>query len=67
MSPQLHSGEVAYGVNETAELLSIGRTTLYSLVKSGSLPACKIGRKTVFRLSDINLFLAALQNQEANR
>jgi len=56
-----YSMKVAYSVSEAKEMLSIGRTTLYYLVKSGRLKSCKIGRKTVFRASDIQRFLDALE------
>jgi hypothetical protein len=38
--------KVAYGVAETLELLSIGRTSLYTAVKRGELTPVKFGKKT---------------------
>jgi excisionase family DNA binding protein len=51
----------AYSVNDTLGLLSIGRTSLYELVKSGDLPAVKLGRKTLFYAPDIAALLARLK------
>lgn len=54
--------KLAYSVTETAELLSIGRTSLYARVKAGDLKATKCGRKTLFLASDIHAFVAHLQS-----
>jgi hypothetical protein len=40
--------KVAYAVDETLELLSIGRTALYAAVKRGDLKRVKFGKKTLF-------------------
>jgi excisionase family DNA binding protein len=49
--------KAAYSVNETLALLSIGRTSLYSLVKQRSLRPVKLGRKTLFYARDLAAFL----------
>jgi len=51
----------AYSVNETLEILSLGRTSLYALVRAGKLEPRKIGRKTLFLAPDITRFLLELQ------
>jgi hypothetical protein len=53
--------KVAYGVNETLELLSIGRTSLYAVVKRGDLTPVKFGKKTLFYAIDLAVFLARLK------
>jgi excisionase family DNA binding protein len=53
--------KAAYGVTETLSLLSIGRTSLYELVKCGSLKPVKFGRKTLFYASDLAAFLDRLK------
>jgi excisionase family DNA binding protein len=53
--------KAAYSVNETLSMLSIGRTSLYSLVKSGELPAVKLGKKTLFYASDLAGLLTKLR------
>ena len=49
--------KVAYGVGETLELLSIGRTSLYAAVKCGELTPVKFGKKT----ADLAAFLTRLK------
>ena len=49
--------KVAYAVDETLELLSIGRTALYAAVKRGDLKRVKFGKKTLFYAADLAAFL----------
>jgi excisionase family DNA binding protein len=65
VTSSLPVSKIAFDVRETLRLLSIGRTTLYALVKSGDLRATKCGRKTLFLASDISAFLERLQRGEA--
>lgn len=51
----------AITVTEAARILSIGRTTLYGLIKGGEIRATKLGRKTLFLAKDIDAFLDRLQ------
>jgi excisionase family DNA binding protein len=55
--------KAAYTVNETLEILSIGRTSLYAAVKRDELHPVKFGRKTLFYATDIAGFLKALQKR----
>ena len=50
-----------YGVRETLDLLSIGRTSLYKAIARGDLEPVKLGKKTLFRAADLAAFVAALQ------
>src|SRR6202166_1403257 len=52
--------KVAYAVDETLELLSIGRTALYAAVKRGDLKRVKFGKKTLFYAADLASFLTML-------
>jgi excisionase family DNA binding protein len=52
--------KAAYTVKATAELLSIGRTSLYAAIKEGNLHPVKCGSKTLFYAADIAKFLASL-------
>lgn len=54
--------KVAYGVGETIELLSIGRTSLYAAVKRGELTPIKFGKKTLFYAMDLAAFLTRLKD-----
>jgi excisionase family DNA binding protein len=53
--------KVAYSVTETLTILSIGRTSIYRLVKQGALRPAKLGKKTLFYASDIAAFLSRLR------
>jgi excisionase family DNA binding protein len=61
-SASLRPCEAAYSVNETLELLSIGRTSLYEAVKRGELRLVKFGKKTLVYGTDIAAFLTQLQD-----
>ena len=52
--------KAAYGVGETLDLLSIGRTSLYAAVKRGDLKRVKFGKKTLFYATDLASFLTKL-------
>ena len=52
--------KAAYTVNETLEVISIGRTSLYDLVNRGELRPAKLGKKTLFLASDLAAFLRRL-------
>ena len=54
--------KVAYAVDETLELLSIGRTALYAAVKRGDLKRVKFGKKTLFYAADLAAFLGRLRH-----
>jgi len=59
--------KAAYSVNETLNVLSIGRTSLYMLVKRGDLKPSKLGRKTLFTAADIAALLTKLQPVDTQR
>jgi len=44
------------GINESCRLLSIQRTCLYDLINEGRLRPVKLGRRTLFRYSDLVAF-----------
>ncbi|MET9853252.1 helix-turn-helix domain-containing protein [Streptomyces sp. NPDC006450] len=50
-------------VDLAAELLSLGRSTIYELMASGLLPFVKLGRARRIRRSDIDAFAAQLPSQ----
>ena len=45
-------------VDETIEVLRVGRTTVNQLLWSGTLPSIKIGRRRLIRRRDVEEFLA---------
>jgi len=62
MHPREHGLlRATYSVNETLALLSIGRTTLYALIKHGELKSVQLGRKRLICASDLAAFLDKLR------
>lgn len=52
--------QLAYSIEETARITSLGRTALYDEIKAGRLKARKAGRRTVILDSDLRAWLASL-------
>jgi excisionase family DNA binding protein len=42
-------GRLAYSVAEAAQVLGVGKTTLYALMERGDLPFSKIGSRRLIR------------------
>ena len=53
-----------YTIKETYELLKVSRAKLYLLIKDGSLKPVKIGKKTIFKESELNRFIEELEWKE---
>lgn len=53
---------LAISINDTAKALGIGRSSVYSLLKSGRLDAIKIGRRTLLTTE----FIKRLSQTKAN-
>nr|WP_043607360.1 MULTISPECIES: helix-turn-helix domain-containing protein [Protofrankia] len=47
-------------VEEAADRLSVGRTTLYGLIGAGQITSVRIGRLRRLRLADIEAYAASL-------
>lgn len=60
---ELNLTRPAYSVNELLEILPMGRTSLYSAIKNGSLKATKYGKSTWFLAPDIAEFLSSLRSK----
>jgi excisionase family DNA binding protein len=54
----------AYTVNQLLEVVPLGRTSLYSVIKAGKLKAVKSGKTTLFLASDVADFLASLPTMQ---
>ena len=65
LAPWIPEHKAAYTVNETLDLLSIGRTSLYAAVKEGDLHPVKFGRKTLFYAQDLAVFLKLLKDKRS--
>jgi len=51
---------LALPITEAARLLGIGKTKLFDLVRTGALPAVRLGGRTLIRRADLEMFAAAL-------
>ena len=49
---------LAYSINETARILSLGRTSIYAMIADGRLVAFKLGRRTLIKADSIQQLLA---------
>ena len=58
--------KLVYSVIEMAALLGIGRSKAYELVRSGTIPSLKLGRRIVIPKLALSQFLAecAYQNSD---
>ncbi|MEM7272657.1 MAG: helix-turn-helix domain-containing protein [Actinomycetota bacterium] len=49
--------KLAYSVEETADMLSVGRDSIYELIRTGQLATFKIGKRRLVALADIEAFI----------
>jgi excisionase family DNA binding protein len=52
------------GIDESCKLLSIRRSYLYDLINEGRLRPIKLGRRTLFRYSDLVAFTNSALTKE---
>lgn len=48
---------LSVGVEEAAEMLSIGRSSVFALVKEGLLHSVKVGKRRLIAVSELRAFL----------
>ena len=48
-----------YSIRDTVEALSIGRTSVYNLIKAGRLEIVKLGSRTLVKVSSIHALVEA--------
>jgi excisionase family DNA binding protein len=61
-----HEDKLVYSVTELAKLLGIGRSKAYELVRSGTVPALRLGRRIVIPKLALSRFLAECAHQNAD-
>ena len=57
---------LVYSVVEVAALLGIGRSKAYELVRSGTIPSLRLGRRIVIPKLALSRFLAECAHQNAD-
>lgn len=53
---------VLYRIKEFAEITSLSQRTVYELIHAGQIKAVKVGRSTRITRSELDRFVAALEN-----
>jgi excisionase family DNA binding protein len=48
---------IAVSVNDAAKALSLGRTSIYALIKEGRLESLKLGRRTLIKTASIRALI----------
>ena len=55
--------KLVFSVTEMAELLGIGRSKAYELVRSGTIPSLRLGKRIVIPARTLSRFLDGCANQ----
>lgn len=58
---------VSLSIPEAVKASGIGRTTIFDMIKTGRLPAKKLGARTIILRSDLEAFVANLPSRVANK
>lgn len=52
---------LAYSINETATVLSLGRTSVYAMIADGRLESFKLGRRTLVKAESVRRLVSGLE------
>jgi len=55
--------KLLYSIEDTAELLSLSRATVWRLVETGELPTVRVGRSRRVTSAQLNDFIRLLEQQ----
>ena len=61
-----HEDKLVYSVVEVGKFLGIGRSKTYELVRSGTIPSLRLGRRIVVPKLALSRFLAECAHQNAD-
>lgn len=62
---QSRTHAIAYSPSQVAQLLNVGRTTVFALIRDGKLRARKLGARTLVAHADVLRLLDELASVEA--
>ena len=51
------NGKLAVSIPEAAEMIGLGRSSIYNLFRDGKLQAFKAGKRTLVKVEDIQRFV----------
>jgi excisionase family DNA binding protein len=51
---------IVASINDTAKALSLGRTSIYQLIREGRLETVKMGRRTLVRIESIRRLIGTV-------
>lgn len=58
MTSNSHTEPLAYSIKEAIRVSSIGKTRLYSLIKSGEIKITKVGNRTLVNAASLKQLVA---------
>lgn len=53
--------KLCYTADEAATLLSVSKSRIYDLLRSGELPSVKVGRSRLVKATDLDAFVTSLE------
>lgn len=56
---------LSLSIDETCAVTGLGRTKIYEIINQGSLPAKKLGKRTLILKADLEAFLSNLEAYSA--
>ncbi|MGH3693875.1 MAG: helix-turn-helix domain-containing protein [Pseudonocardiaceae bacterium] len=65
-SPAPEQRKLAYTIDEAVEMLSIGRSHLFDLLRRGEIVSCKSGRRRLIPAGSLERYLARLVAEQAS-
>ncbi|KDA00949.1 helix-turn-helix domain-containing protein [Hyphomonas oceanitis] len=56
--------QIATSVNDAAKALSLGRTSIYELIKNGQLETVKLGRRTLVKVDSLHRLVGSVAHDQ---
>lgn len=66
IKPQLEPRPLLVSVERAARMLSLGRSSMWSMVRSGEVLSVRVGRRVLVPVSELESLVARLQQQQAS-